>query len=631
MRDGFVRVAVGTPEIHVADCEFNAASIITLMNEAEEQGVKLLVLPELCLTGYTAQDLLLHDTLLRGTMDGLQKIVAASAGKQVVTVIGLPVAERGRLYNCAAVVQNGAMLGIVPKRNLAGSGSSYEKRHFMPGFGEVRTLRVGAFEVPFGGNIIFECEELSELRVAVEIAEDLWAPDAVSVHHALAGATVIANPSATEEIVGQADYRRLLIQSQSARLTCGYLMAEAGMGESTQDLVFAGHRLIAESGNLLAESERYTTGLTVTELDVKLIDAERRRLNAFREETADYVSVPFSLNVVETELSRLVDPMPFVPADPAVREKRCEDILNIQAQGLMQRLRHTHCRTAVIGVSGGLDSTLALLVAERAFRLLGLPTSGILAVTMPCFGTTRRTRSNAEVLSECLGLSFQEVSIAAAVTQHFNDIGQSMSSHDVTFENGQARERTQVLMDIANQRGGMVIGTGDLSELALGWATYNGDHMSMYGVNGSVPKMLVRYLVRHVAEHSENETLKNVLFDILDTPVSPELLPPVDGDIAQKTEDLVGPYELHDFFLYHLLRRACSPEKVFRLARYALGDRYDDETISKWLKTFCRRFFNQQFKRSCLPDGPKVGTVGVSPRGDLRMSSDSSGALWQKL
>ena len=441
---------------------------------------------------------------------------------------------------------------------------------------------------------------------------------------------MIVNCAANEELVGQSDYRRMMAKSQSSRLTCAYLYANAGMGESTQDKVFSGHSLIAECGEIIAESKPYTTGLTITEIDLKRIEADRRRTNT-ADATDEADLVPFSLNIEETPLSRYIDPMPFVPADPIERDRRCEDILNIQAQGLMQRLRHTHCKTAVIGVSGGLDSTLALLVTERAFRLLGLPASGIMAITMPCFGTTKRTRSNAEVLSECLGMSFREVSIAKAVTQHFEDIGHSMDDHSVTFENGQARERTQVLMDIANQCGGMVIGTGDLSELALGWATYNGDHMSMYGVNGAIPKMLVRYLVRHVAEHAESETLRNVLLDILDTPVSPELLPPKDGDIAQKTEDLVGPYELHDFFLYHLMRRGSSPEKILRLARYALGDRYDEETIRKWLKTFCRRFFNQQFKRSCLPDGPGVGTIGVSPRGGLRMPSDASSALWQKL
>ncbi len=631
MRDGFVRVAAGTPEIHVADCEFNARSVIALMEEAEAREVRVLALPEMCLTGYTSQDLLLQETLLRGAVSALEAVREASRGKSLLTVVGLPLADHGRLYNCAAVVQGARVLGVIPKRHLPNYGVYYEMRHFAPGFRQARTLRLPSGEVPFGSDILFECAELPELRLAVEICEDLWAPDAPSVRHALAGATVIVNPSASDETVGKADYRRLLVSSHSARLVCGYLYADAGMGESSQDLVFAGQNLICENGVLLAESERYTTGLTVSELDVKFLEGERRRMNTFAGETDGYPRVPFSLPLEETPLSRSVDPMPFVPEDPAKRERRCEEILNIQAQGLMQRLRHTRARTAVVGVSGGLDSTLALLVTERAFRGLGLPAEGILAVTMPCFGTTKRTRSNAEILASCLGLNFIEVNITKAVKQHFEDIGQSMDNHDVTFENGQARERTQVLMDLANQMGGMVIGTGDLSELALGWATYNGDHMSMYGVNASVPKTLVRYLVAYEADHAASEKLKNVLRDILATPVSPELLPPVDGDIAQKTEDLVGPYELHDFFLYQLLRRACPPEKALRLAKIAFAGRYDEETIRAWLKVFCRRFFSQQFKRSCLPDGPKVGSVTLSPRGDLRMPSDASGALWQKL
>ena len=627
MKDGFVRVAVGTPEIHVADCEFNAGSIISLMKEANENQVKLLALPELCITGATAQDLFYHDALIDGSEAALKKIVEASKGSDMVTVVGLPVQYRGRLYNCAAVVQNGEITGLVPQKNVSGANAAW-----FASYGDDWHMPLGG---PFAhadicSDLYFECMTLPELRFAVVTGDDFSAAEPAAVRYALSGATVIVNCAANEELVGQSDYRRMMAKSQSSRLTCAYLYANAGMGESTQDIVFSGHSLIAECGEIIAESTPYATGLTITEIDLKRIEADRRRANLIG--GLDEVKrSPFSLNVCETPLSRHIDSMPFVPADPAVREARCEEILNIQAQGLVQRLRHTHCKTAVIGVSGGLDSTLALLVASRAFKLLGLPSDGIKAITMPCFGTTKRTRSNAEVLAECLGMSFREVSIAKAVAQHFEDIGQSMDDHSVTFENGQARERTQVLMDIANQCGGMVIGTGDLSELALGWATYNGDHMSMYGVNGAIPKMLVRYLVRHVAEHAESDTLRNVLLDILDTPVSPELLPPKDGDIAQKTEDLVGPYELHDFFLYHMLRRGSSPEKILRLALHALGDRYDEETIRKWLKTFCRRFFNQQFKRSCLPDGPAVGTVGVSPRGGLRMPSDASSALWQKL
>jgi len=627
MRDGFIRVATGTPEIRVADCEFNAKSVIALMDEAARQQVKLLVLPELCLTGATAQDLLWQDTLIQGALEALQEICIASEVRDLVTVVGMPLELRGRLYNCAAVVQGGRVLAMIPQAEPKGASKNW----FAAWDGEYTTLEDGLFEETlFGSDVILECIEVPSLRFAVEIGNDISCADADAVRHCAAGATVIANCAASEEMVGQADYRRMMIKAQSSRLNCAYLYANAGMGESTQDMVFSGHSLIAECGELLTQSKPYATGLNITEIDVKRIESERRRLNS-TDMAADYEQIAFSLSFDETPLSRFIDPMPFVPSDEAVRDQRCEEILNIQAQGLVQRLRHTHCKTAVIGVSGGLDSTLALLVTERAFRILGLPASGIRAITMPCFGTTKRTRSNAEVLSECLGMTFEEVSIAAAVTQHFKDIGHDMDKQDVTFENSQARERTQVLMDIANQCGGMVIGTGDLSELALGWATYNGDHMSMYGVNGAIPKTLVRYLVRYEADHAESETLRSVLLDILDTPVSPELLPPKDGDIAQKTEDLVGPYELHDFFLYHLLRRGSSPEKIFRLAKHAAGDKYDEETIRKWLMTFCRRFFNQQFKRSCLPDGPKVGTVGVSPRGGLRMPSDAGSALWQKL
>ena len=465
--------------------------------------------------------------------------------------------------------------------------------------------------------------------MAAELCEDLWVPQSPSIEHALAGANLIVNLSASDENVGKGDYRRSLVSMQSARLICGYIYANAGQGESSQDMVYAGHNLICENGTMLAESERFTTGLLISEIDCQYLEAERRRMSSFGRRQEGYTRVPFSLKMEQTELTRRLSPTPFVPGDPAARDRRCEEILSIQTQGLMQRLRHIHGKCAVIGVSGGLDSTLALLVTARAFRALSLDPAGIKAVTMPCFGTTKRTRSNAEILARSLGMDFLEVPIADAVRVHFRDIGQDERVHDVTYENGQARERTQVLMDVANKEGGIVIGTGDLSELALGWATYNGDHMSMYGVNCSIPKTLIRYLVRYEADHAGDEELRDVLLDILDTPVSPELLPPVDGDISQKTEDLVGPYELHDFFLYYLLRRACPPKKVLRLAVHALGDRYDEATILAWLRVFCRRFFSQQFKRSCLPDGPKVGSVTLSPRGDLRMPSDASGALWQ--
>ena len=628
MKDGFVRVAAGTPKVRVADCAYNTENIIALMREAEAKHVKVLVLPELCVTGYTAADLFLQDTLLAGALNALAAIKRASEELDLLTFVGLPIADCGRLYNCAAAVKGGRILGVTTKRNIPNYSVYYELRHFEPGEDAMRTVRLLGEDVPFGNRLLFECEQLP-LRVAAELCEDLWVPQSPSIEHALAGANLIVNLSASDENVGKGDYRRSLVSMQSARLICGYIYANAGQGESSQDMVYAGHNLICENGTMLAESERFTTGLLISEIDVQYLEAERRRMSSFGRRQEGYTRVPFSLKVEQTELTRRLSPTPFVPGDPAARDRRCEEILSIQTQGLMQRLRHIHGKCAVIGVSGGLDSTLALLVTARAFRALSLDPAGIKAVTMPCFGTTKRTRSNAEILARSLGMDFLEVPIADAVRVHFRDIGQDERVHDVTYENGQARERTQVLMDVANKEGGIVIGTGDLSELALGWATYNGDHMSMYGVNCSIPKTLIRYLVRYEADHAGDEELRDVLLDILDTPVSPELLPPVDGDISQKTEDLVGPYELHDFFLYYLLRRACPPKKVLRLAVHALGDRYDEATILAWLRVFCRRFFSQQFKRSCLPDGPKVGSVTLSPRGDLRMPSDASGALWQ--
>ena len=628
MKDGFVRVAAGTPKVRVADCAYKTENIIALMREAEEKRVKVLVLPELCVTGYTAADLFLQDTLLAGALSGLAAIKRAGEELDLLTFVGLPIADCGRLYNCAAAVKGGRILGVTTKRNIPNYSVYYELRHFEPGEDAMRTVRLLGEDVPFGNRLLFECEQLP-LRVAAELCEDLWVPQSPSIEHALAGANLIVNLSASDENVGKGDYRRSLVSMQSARLICGYIYANAGQGESSQDMVYAGHNLICENGTMLAESERFTTGLLISEIDCQYLEAERRRMSSFGRRQEGYTRVPFSLKVEQTELTRRLSPTPFVPGDPAARDRRCEEILSIQTQGLMQRLRHIHGKCAVIGVSGGLDSTLALLVTARAFRALSLDPAGIKAVTMPCFGTTKRTRSNAEILARSLGMDFLEVPIADAVRVHFRDIGQDERVHDVTYENGQARERTQVLMDVANKEGGIVIGTGDLSELALGWATYNGDHMSMYGVNCSIPKTLIRYLVRYEADHAGDEELRDVLLDILDTPVSPELLPPVDGDISQKTEDLVGPYELHDFFLYYLLRRACPPKKVLRLAVHALGDRYDEATILSWLRVFCRRFFSQQFKRSCLPDGPKVGSVTLSPRGDLRMPSDASGALWQ--
>lgn len=630
MKYGFIKVAAASPALRVADCRYNAEQSVAAMQRAAAAGVRLLVLPELGLTGYTCGDLLLQPVLQQGALYALQTLLAVSAGLPMTTVAGLPLEVEGKLYNCAAVLHGGKILGVVPKTNLPNYGEFYEARWFTPAPAEAKAISLLGQQVPFGTDLLFCCRELPEYKLAVEICEDLWVALPPSTRHAMAGATVIANCSASDETIGKAEYRRELITGQSARLMAGYLYADAGRGESTTDMVFAGHDLIAENGRLLAETALFTNEMIVTEIDVHRLTAERRRTNTWRAaDSAGYTIIPFSLPAEVTTLTRLIDPHPFVPADSAERKQRCEAILTMQAEGLRRRLEHIGCPCAVLGISGGLDSTLALLVAVRALDLLGRPRTDMIAVTMPGFGTTHRTRSNAELLCEKLGVTLRTVSIAAAVRQHFKDIGHDESVTDTTYENAQARERTQVLMDIANQENGIVVGTGDLSELALGWATYNGDHMSMYGVNGSIPKTLVRYLVRHAAETCGDEALAAVLYDILDTPVSPELLPADEGGrIAQKTEDLVGPYELHDFFLYHFIRYGCPPQKLLYLAENAFAGRYDRAVILKWLRTFCRRFFQQQFKRSCLPDGPKVGSVTLSPRGDWRMPSDASAALW---
>lgn len=630
MKYGFIKVAAASPALRVADCRYNAEQSVAAMQRAAAAGVRLLVLPELGLTGYTCGDLLLQPVLQQGALHALQTLLAVSAGLPMTTVAGLPLEVEGKLYNCAAVLHGGKILGVVPKTNLPNYGEFYEARWFTPAPAEAKAISLLGQQVPFGTDLLFCCRELPEYKLAVEICEDLWVALPPSTRHAMAGATVIANCSASDETIGKAEYRRELITGQSARLMAGYLYADAGRGESTTDMVFAGHDLIAENGRLLAETALFTNEMIVTEIDVHRLTAERRRTNTWRAaDSAGYTIIPFSLPAEVTTLTRLIDPHPFVPADSAERKQRCEAILTMQAEGLRRRLEHIGCPCAVLGISGGLDSTLALLVAVRALDLLGRPRTDMIAVTMPGFGTTHRTRSNAELLCEKLGVTLRTVSIAAAVRQHFKDIGHDESVTDTTYENAQARERTQVLMDIANQENGIVVGTGDLSELALGWATYNGDHMSMYGVNGSIPKTLVRYLVRHAAETCGDEALAAVLYDILDTPVSPELLPADEGGrIAQKTEDLVGPYELHDFFLYHFIRYGCPPQKLLYLAENSFAGRYDRAVILKWLRTFCRRFFQQQFKRSCLPDGPKVGSVTLSPRGDWRMPSDASAALW---
>ena len=631
MRDGFLKAAAFSPALRVADCAYNTQQIIAQLKDAAARGVKLAVFPEFCLTGYTCGDLFLQHTLQQGALTGLQSILDASRELDVVALVGLPLLVRGKLYNVAAVLCRGRLLGLVPKTYLPNYGEFYEKRQFTPGSTEVEWVTVCGQQVPFGTSLLFRCCEMPSFVLGVEICEDLWSALPPSTFHALAGATVVANLSASDETVGKAEYRRALVQNQSARLLCGYLYASAGHGESTQDMVFGGHDLIAENGTLLSEALPFAGGWAETEIDCQRMESERARNTSFEPSAEGYQTVEFHLEPTETPLTRWVDPTPFVPHDQRLRAQRCELILKMQADGLAKRLEHARAKTAVIGISGGLDSCLALLVAVRALKQLGRPTTDVLAVTMPCFGTTRRTRSNAEILCDELHVSFREIDIAATVHSHFADIGQDEKVLDVTFENGQARVRTLELMDLANRTGGLVVGTGDLSELALGWATYNGDHMSMYGVNASVPKTLVRHLVQYEADIASSETLKTVLLDILDTPVSPELLPAKEnGDIAQKTEDLVGPSELHDFYLYHVLRFGFGPEKIFRLAKAAFAGRaeYPDSVLYKWLRNFYWRFFAQQFKRSCLPDGPKVGSVTLSPRGDWRMPSDAAAALW---
>lgn len=629
MRHGFIKVAAATPNIRVADVDYNKGQIIKQMDEAAEAGAKIIVFPELCITGYTCSDLFLQDILLNSAKKALVKIAEHTKNLDALVFVGVPIAVGGELYNVAAALNHGNILGFTTKSFLPNYGEFYEMRQFRPGPKKAEKILFGGKEIPFGPQLLFVENQMANLIVSAEICEDVWSPVPPSIEAAREGATVIVNCSASDETIGKASYREALISGQSARLISGYIYANAGEGESTTDLVFGGHNLIAENGTILAEAKRFSNGIIYTEFDVQKIANERRKNTTFTE-TQEHVlpRIPFGLEQTETILTRTFPSRPFVPRDDQERAKRCEEILTIQAMGLKKRLAHTHAKSAVVGISGGLDSTLALLVTAKAFDALGLERSGITAVTMPCFGTTDRTYQNACKMSLKVGATLREVRIGDAVMQHFKDIGHDPQDHSVTYENSQARERTQVLMDIANQTGGLVIGTGDMSELALGWATYNGDHMSMYGVNASVPKTLVRHLVHYYADTCENPSLKEVLYDVLDTPVSPELLPPKDGEIAQKTEDLVGPYELHDFFLYYFLRMGYEPGKIYRIAKLSFAREYDDETIYKWLRTFCWRFFSQQFKRSCLPDGPKVGTVALSPRGDWRMPSDACVALW---
>lgn len=632
MKQGFIKVAAATPSIKVADVDYNKQEIMRLIDETVANGAKIVAFPELCITGYTCGDLFSQDVLLRKSEEALNEITSYTLGKDALIFVGLPFVVRNKLYNVTAAINNGELLGLVSKTFLPNYSEFYEMRQFQPGPKKADWIYFNGEEVPFGPQILFECDEMPNLVVSAEICEDVWSPIPPSIEAALCGATVIVNCSASDETVGKDAYRLKLIAGQSARLIAGYVYANAGDGESTTDVVFGGHSIIAENGTVLSEAKRFVNETIYSEIDVDRIVSERRKNTTFQmsDKYDELIHVPFSLEVEETVLTRKFEMLPFVPEDESLRQSCCEESLMIQAMGLKKRLAHTNCKSAVVGISGGLDSTLALLVTAKAFDMLGIDRKNIESITMPCFGTTDRTYQNACLLTKKLGANLTEVNIKEAVRLHFRDIGHPEDKCDVTYENAQARERTQVLMDIANKTNGMVIGTGDMSELALGWATYNGDHMSMYGVNGSIPKTLVRHLVRYYAENTEDTELSAVLLDILDTPVSPELLPPDEGKIAQKTEDLVGPYELHDFYLYYALRFGYQPSKIYRLAKHVFAGIYDDETILKWLNTFYRRFFMQQFKRSCLPDGPKTGSVALSPRGDLRMPSDACATVWME-
>ncbi len=628
MKNGFIKVAAASPKVSVSDCKYNKNQIISCIRKARERGIKLLVLPELCVTGYTCGDLFFQDLLLSEAMNAISEIKREALN--IMVMVGAPMIYNNKLYNCSFVMYNGNLLGIIPKKNIPASGEFYEKRYFETAFEGVKEIEFENRSIPFGTDVIFSCCEIPGFRIACEIGEDLCAVESPSVKHALAGATVICNLSANCEIVGKADYRKKLVTNHSSRIVAGYIYAGAGEGESTQDSVYSAHCIINENGTLLDESIWNEKKFVVSEIDVFALNNERRKNTEFNNGSIEqYVYVPFNIKPEKTVLTRYVEPFPFVGDEGYKQNERFESILKIQSVGLKKRMEHTNCKKIIVGISGGLDSALALLVMVRSVDMLKRDRKDIVAVTMPCFGTTERTKNNAELLSESLGVTLRYVDITKSVKQHFEDIAQNENNYDVTYENSQARERTQVLMDIANKENGLVIGTGDLSELALGFATYNGDHMSMYGVNASVPKTLIRHLVKYEADKLNNPGAQMALYDILSTPVSPELIPPKNGEISQKTESLVGPYELHDFFLYYMFRHNFSPSKVYRLAIYAFGSSYSNAEILKWMKMFYRRFFSQQFKRSCLPDGPKVGPVSLSPRSDFRMPSDASWKLWE--
>ncbi|KAA9007515.1 NAD(+) synthase [Paenibacillus spiritus] len=636
----FSRVAAASPEMRVADCEFNTAHILEVIDQAEARQVEYLVFPELCITGYSCGDLFMQRRLLDSAKDSLVRIAEATAGKSMILVVGLPLEIRGRLFNSAAVLQNGSILGVVPKTCIPGYSEFYEPRWFAGAEElEASELLIGGRRIPIGADLLFVCENEANLVFGVEICEDLWVPIPPSSRLAQAGAVMVFNPSASNELVGKADYRRQLVASQSASCVAGYVYAASNTGESTTDVVFGGHSLIAENGQMLAESDRFTheSRLTVADLDISRIHFSRIIMGTFRGGygSGNYREIGFAdpsvRNAEPRKLERRVVPNPFVPGNPELRNERCQEILAIQTSGLMKRIRHIGTKQAVIGISGGLDSTLALLVAVRAMEQLGRPASDVLAVTMPGFGTTNRTYDNAVGLIHALGASMKVVDIKAACLQHFADIGHDPDVHDLTYENVQARERTQILMDLANKNGGIVVGTGDLSELALGWCTYNGDHMSMYSVNSGIPKTLIKFVVQWYADYEADETARKYLHDIIATGISPELLPPsATGEIVQLTENILGSYDVHDFYLYYMLRTGAPPAKILYLAEHAFEGTFPREQLVEWMRVFYSRFFSQQFKRSCLPDGPKVGTVSLSPRGDWRMPSDASAALWLK-
>ncbi len=657
MKHGFIKVAAVTPDIRVADVAYNTENICKMIDETTKAGAKVIVFPELCVTGYTCSDLFTQDILLQDARKALFEIAEYTTGKDALIFVGLPLAVEGELYNVAAALNQGKILGLTTKSFLPNYGEFYEMRQFRRGPKKARYITLNGENIPFGPQLLFTADSMEELIVSAEICEDVWAPAPPSNKLALAGADLIFNLSASDELIGKHNYLKSLLSQQSARTMTGYVYSSCGFGESTQDVVYGGNALIYENGVLLSQSERFSLDpqMVISQVDVEKLRSERRTnstyVNAQRNIKYSVLGGQFNIRNIDADptenerefvLEREVNPHPFIPTSNDMNAS-CEEIFNIQLMGLAKRIVHTHAKTVVVGISGGLDSTLALLVCVKAFDKLKMNRKGIVGVTMPGFGTTDRTYNNAISLMQSLGITIKEISIAKAVTQHFEDIGHDASVHDVTYENSQARERTQILMDLANKMGGMVIGTGDLSELALGWATYNGDHMSMYGVNASIPKTLIRYLVNHVAESGVDEQSRITLRDIIDTPISPELIPADEnGNIKQKTEDLVGPYELHDFFLYYFLRFGFRPAKIYMLAKKAFidtelervkisdndPDSYDEETIKKWLKTFVRRFFNQQFKRSCLPDGPKVGSVSLSPRGDWRMPSDAASSIW---